>query len=187
MSDLPPRNAVRGSADPPSHPWSAPLRAEDIPETGRQVTLVADERARRAIAEITGLRGLPRLEGTFEITRSGPGGVRVIGRLSATVEQTCVLTLEPIENEVNEVFDLVFKPAQGSYVGQEVSVDPDADDTEALIDGVVDLGALATEFLILGLDPYPRKPGAVFEPPQPKEPLAGPFAALAALQKKPPR
>ena len=32
-------------------------------------------------------------------------------------------------------------------------------ETEPLIDGKVDLGALATEFLILGLDPYPRKPG----------------------------
>ena len=29
---------------------------------------------------------------------------------------------------------------------------------EPLIGGIVDLGALATEFLILGLDPYPRKP-----------------------------
>ena len=53
---------------------------------------------------------------------------------------------------------------------------------EPLIDGVVDLGALATEFLILGLDPYPRKPGAVFELPQDVKPDPGPFAALAGLQ-----
>ena len=33
---------------------------------------------------------------------------------------------------------------------------------ERLIGDVVDLGALATEFLILGLDPYPRKAGATF-------------------------
>ena len=38
------------------------------------------------------------------------------------------------------------------------------DEAEPLIGGSVDLGALATEFLILGLDPYPRKPGAVFQP-----------------------
>ena len=56
-------------------------------------------------------------------------------------------------------------------------------DPEPLIGGVVDLGALATEFLILGLDPYPRKPGAVFEPPQDREPQGGPFAALAKLTK----
>ena len=28
----------------------------------------------------------------------------------------------------------------------------------------VDLGAIATEFLILGIDPYPRKAGAEFAP-----------------------
>ena len=44
---------------------------------------------------------------------------------------------------------------------------------------------LATEFLILGVDPYPRKPGVAFERPKPQSDAAGnPFAALAALQKK---
>ncbi len=55
---------------------------------------------------------------------------------------------------------------------------------EPLIGGGVDLGALATEFLILGLDPYPRKPGAVFEAPQDVKPDPGPFAALAGLKEK---
>ena len=57
------------------------------------------------------------------------------------------------------------------------------DDTEPLIDGKIDLGAIATEFLIVGLDPYPRKPGAVFQPPVDATPDEGPFAALGALKK----
>ena len=56
-------------------------------------------------------------------------------------------------------------------------------DPEPLIGGVVDLGALATEFLILGLDPYPRKAGAVFQPPAQAQPDESPFAALAKLKK----
>jgi hypothetical protein len=56
-------------------------------------------------------------------------------------------------------------------------------DPEPLIGGSVDLGALATEFLILGIDPYPRKPGAIFEPPQDRMPDEGPFAALSKLTK----
>ena len=32
-----------------------------------------------------------------------------------------------------------------------------------VIDGKIDLGALAAEFFALGLDPYPRKPGAIFD------------------------
>ncbi len=33
-------------------------------------------------------------------------------------------------------------------------------------DGTVDLGAIATEFFLLGIDPYPRKEGAEFEAPK---------------------
>ena len=54
---------------------------------------------------------------------------------------------------------------------------------EPLVDGMIDLGALATEFLILGIDPYPRKPGIVFEAPMRRRQSAQPFAALAALKK----
>jgi hypothetical protein len=54
---------------------------------------------------------------------------------------------------------------------------------EPLVNGSVDLGKVATEFLIIGIDPYPRKPGAVFEPTVSGE-VASPFAALSALKKK---
>jgi hypothetical protein len=55
-----------------------------------------------------------------------------------------------------------------------------------LENGTVDLGTIATEFLILGLDPYPRKEGVEFAAPQPaSDPAAHPFAALAALKKRP--
>jgi hypothetical protein len=53
-----------------------------------------------------------------------------------------------------------------------------------LTGGMVDLGALATEFLILGIDPYPRKADAVFAGSSAGEGPANPFAALAALKKK---
>src|SRR5262249_59663916 len=49
--------------------------------------------------------------------------------------------------------------------------------------GAIDLGAIAIEFLILGLDPYPRKPDAVFQGSAVGDDAAHPFAALAALKK----
>ncbi|MGZ5835725.1 MAG: YceD family protein, partial [Xanthobacteraceae bacterium] len=45
--------------------------------------------------------------------------------------------------------------------------------------------ALATEFLILGIDPYPRKPGATFVAPASESADGGPFAALAKLKPPP--
>jgi hypothetical protein len=61
---------------------------------------------------------------------------------------------------------------------------PATDEPETLTGGGVDLGEIATEFLILGLDPYPRKPDAIFRSPQAGEDSAHPFAALAALKKR---
>jgi Large ribosomal RNA subunit accumulation protein YceD len=165
------------------HPWSAPLRIEDVPETGSHITLATDERTRQAIAVTAGLRELPRLEAIFDVARSGNDGLHVSGRVSATVGQICVVTLEPVDSELTEVIDLVFKPAHAAVADESVNID--AEELETLVDGTVDLGALATEFLILGIDPYPRKADAVFEPPVSPEPGGGAFAALAALQKKP--
>jgi hypothetical protein len=46
------------------------------------------------------------------------------------------------------------------------------------------LGAIATEFLLLGIDPYPRKAGAEFSPQKSEDGSAKPFAALEALKKR---
>jgi hypothetical protein len=51
-----------------------------------------------------------------------------------------------------------------------------------MVDGTADLGAVATEFLLLGIDPYPRKPGAVFALPDEDATGDGPFAVLAKLR-----
>ena len=51
------------------------------------------------------------------------------------------------------------------------------------MDGIIDLGRVATDALYLAIDPYPRKADAVFEPVvEPVDPDDHPFAALKALQ-----
>jgi len=45
----------------------------------------------------------------------------------------------------------------------------------------IDLAAYVVEHLSLELDPFPRKPGAVFEPPA-EEGSASPFAVLRKLK-----
>jgi uncharacterized metal-binding protein YceD (DUF177 family) len=168
----------------PELPWKFPVAVDDVADDGQHFELSADADTRAAVARIAGLRDLPRLQATFDVTRHGQGGLRVAGGVSATVGQSCVVTLEPLTNEIAEDIDLVFTPEAAAAKGQEA--DPQnaaADETEPLIGGAVDLGALATEFLILGLDPYPRKPGAVFQAPADAKSDEGPFSALAALKK----
>jgi hypothetical protein len=175
--------------DSSNTPWRFPVAVEDIPEAGQRYVLAADAQMRAAIARMTGLRDLSRLAAEFEVTRRGADGLHVVGRVSATVGQNCVVTLEPLENEIGEDVDLIFMPqAAISNEGDDEEAEPNPakenwDGPEPLVGGVVDLGALATEFLILGLDPYPRKAGAVFEPPQEREQDGGPFAALSGLAK----
>jgi len=182
----------------PVIPWSVPIAVAEIPETGRRFDLTPDAATRDAIAKIAGVTALPRLEAGFDLTRYGNDGLHVVGRVSATVGQTCVVTLEPIQNEVDEAIDLVFMPqpisaAEADKPEQPRATHLDDDDIdediaiddvpEVLRDGAVDLGAIAVEFLMLGTDPYPRKPGAVFAAPPAGDPASHPFAALAALKK----
>jgi hypothetical protein len=172
------------SAAPP--PWHIPVAAEDIVEEGRHFDFVADESVRAAVARVAELRELPRLVANFKVTRRGSGGLHVSGQVSATVGQSCVVTLEPLTSEIEEAINLVFVPQRPATPDQpeaEGSRDVKWNEPEPLIGGVVDLGALATEFLILGLNPYPRKPDAVFEAPKDGKADAGPFAALAKLTK----
>jgi len=171
---------------PAPMPWRVPVAVEDVAETGQRFELVADADLRAVVARMAGLRDLPRLEANFEVRRHGPGGLHVTGRVSATVGQTCVVTLEPLANEVAEDIDLLFVPksAVGSAGAPADAADASFDEAEPLVGGSIDLGALATEFLMLGLDPYPRKPGAVFAQPYGAERDEGPFAALAALKKE---
>ena len=172
----------------PESPWSVPVAVEDIPEEGQSFALDADAGMRAAIAKMAGLCDLPRLEATFHVTRQGSGGLRVVGRISAMAGQTCVVTLEPLLNPIEEEVDILFMPRTTPAVSGEngrQGVEPEVkwNDPEPLVDGVIDLGALATEFLILGLDPYPRKAGAVFESPHEPASDGGPFAALAGWSK----
>jgi uncharacterized metal-binding protein YceD (DUF177 family) len=173
-------------------PWSVPVSVHDIPEAGRRFELAADQRVREAIVKIAGLQSLPRFEASFDVTRRGREGLRVAGSVSATVGQICVATLEPIDNSVEEEVDLVFVPeasppqsprAEGDVA--TVAAVPEQDAPEPMVGGSVDLGAIAIEFLLLGIDPYPRKEGAVFESPATDDTAAHPFAALAELKKRP--
>jgi len=167
-------------------PWSFRVTVADIPETGLRVDFAADERTREAMAKLAGVVSVPRLEAGFDLTRHGGAGVHVAGRVVATVVQNCVVTLDPIESAIDEAIELLFTPptdAAEATPGATCHAADAEDPPEALRDGVVDLGAVAAEFLLLGIDPYPRKEGAAFDAPAAADPSGHPFAALAALKK----
>lgn len=172
--------------DKAAHPWSVPVVVDDIPETGLHLELEAPDTVLAAVAQLVDVRDVQRLSAVFDLTRRG-AGVQVDGQVSGRVGQTCVVTLEPMDTDIAETVDLRLTPqaAAEADLGAATERHVADDEPEPLIGGKVDLGAIAVEFLMLGIDPYPRKPGAQFVAPKVEEAGDHPFAALAALKKRP--
>lgn len=178
---------IRG---PRQDPWRALINVAQIPDGGLHREIEADAPVRAAMAEVAGLRDVSSARANFELSRRSGGHVHVAGRVQVRVGQTCVVTLEPIENEIDEEVDLIFAPA--AEIAPQIDADNDdgestmAEPPEPIENGMIDLGRLAADVLYLAIDPYPRKEGAVFEPrlaaPDPGD---HPFAALKALQAAP--
>jgi uncharacterized metal-binding protein YceD (DUF177 family) len=163
--------------------WSHPLTVGDLPEEGAALKLVPNEQERAALARHVGVLAVPALSADLRVRPDGKGGVAIEGDLSATVRQTCVVSLEPFDNAVSEHIDLRFL-ADGTASALAEDADREGDPADTIRGGVIDLGALVTEFLALGVDPYPRRPGVAFAPPEPTEEGASAFAALAKLKAK---
>ena len=153
---------------------SRPVQVERAPES---VLVEANAAECAALAGRLQVIEVRALRCRFGLRRQG-AVVMSEGVLAAEVVQACVVTLEPVEQRVEERFTVHFVPE-----GQEGDDgDPEAPDEIPYAGGMIDLGEAAAEQLALALDPYPRAPGAVLE--MEEEPEAAPFAALAAFRRE---
>ena len=175
-----------------SNPWSVPIAVMQIPETGLARDIEANAGEREAMATLGGLLGIGSAKASLLLTPIKGGHVHVTGRVWGQVGQTCVVTLDPIESDFDEAIDLVFAPPSqirelADSVDEDIESDEETPDPPEPIDnGFIDIGRLATDALFLGLNPYPRKPDAVFEAPvEQVDPAEHPFAALKALKDGP--
>jgi hypothetical protein len=173
-------------------PWSVPVAVAHIPETGLHRDIEADRATRDAMAELAGLREILSASASVDVTPDSGGRFHVTGRVRARIGQTCVVSLDPIENDIDEPIDLILAPPEQIPALADLVDDADAseadipDPPEPIENGMIDLGRLATDALFLAIDPYPRKPDAVFEPlVAASDPEDHPFAALKALQVDP--
>ncbi len=198
----------QGGRDLPPPPFSRPYEALSVPNGGRYIKLAASDEECAAIArafKLLAVRALA-LEGTLAPVAGGPI-LRLTARLTAEVEQACVVTLDPVPQTLDEPVSWMFGPGEDDRLAgaKEIHLEVEDDDPPDPIEhGMVDLGVVATEVLALGLDPFPRAPGARFDPPPEDGPKGraadgkgadsageetasggnNPFAVLAALRKK---
>jgi len=164
------------------------LRLDKIRD-GERLDLVADEDERRGVARRFGLSSLDRLEAHVCLERTGEI-VRARGRLLAALDQSCVVTGEPVAAHVDEPFALLFTPEPALAAPEEEIELGESDCDVVFYDGAqIDLGGAIADTLALSLDPYPRSAGAdaaLKEAGVMSEEQASPFAVLAKLRKDEP-
>lgn len=149
-----------------------------------------DAAGRKALADELGLIALYRMEFTGQIDPVGRDEFRLQARLTAALEQACIVTLAPVPAQVDEDIRRRYVADLPTPQGDETEI-PEDDSLEPLPD-VLNLIEIATEALMLTLPLYPRAPGAEFasldQGAAPAEPAEAaqqkPFAGLASLAER---
>jgi hypothetical protein len=169
--------------------FSRVVRVDSLPREGQVVTLEASLAEREALASFYKLPAIAALMATLRVDPWGRGGAHVTGAVHGELTQLCIVSAELFPGTVDENVDVRFAPQRAANArsmaakeNETFSVDEE-DEPDPIVDGKIDLGALASEFFALGLDPYPRKPGAVFVEDAKSEPMASPFSALTSREK----
>jgi uncharacterized metal-binding protein YceD (DUF177 family) len=164
------------------------VRLDEVPPEGRKYEFQADEEVLQFLVEHAPITELSRFSGRIEL-RQMRGGFQAQGRLRAAVVQECVVTLEPIETELDIELVRVYlrgqEPEPEVNTNGEVFVDLESSADNEWFEGEkLDLSDLIFEQFLLALDPYPRKEGAEMpdlgNDAEAKE--ASPFAVLSKLK-----
>ena len=172
---------------PPAPEFSRPLDVTRVPAQGSTEKISAEPQECADLARRFGLPALYGLEAELKVSRWRGEGLKIKGRFSADLDQTCVVSLEIYRSRLTDDFESYFLPA-GSSAGAVLIEEGDAEPFE---NGIIDMGEAVAEAVALALDPYPRKPGVTFadviedehapEPGERKE--RNPFAGLETLRK----
>jgi len=182
-------------------PYSFKVNAARVVDKDEAISVRPGPADLKAIAKAYDLDAINDLTAKFILKPYRRAGLRVVGPLTATITQTCVVSLEPFDSAVEIDVDRTFEP-QSSRPRKvrdlnedgEIEIDLESlDPPDVILDGILDLGAVICEELALTIDPFPRKPGVEFEggdaddTPEPIEQEAkpSPFAALKALKDRP--
>lgn len=161
MSTLPLDNAPE---------WHVPVKADEITDKPKVFELTPSAEELKILARRLDIFKIKELKAKVKAQRnSGNMVIHITGDLYAKIEQKCVITLAPVHSEINESFESWFADTQETISfakakrdrlsdkeKQELPILEEFDDPEPIMNGVIDLGELVTQYLSLGIDPYPK-------------------------------
>ncbi|MDR1828215.1 MAG: DUF177 domain-containing protein [Methylobacteriaceae bacterium] len=157
--------------------FSRPFSLDKLPLNGADVVITTDADDRVALARRLKVPEIGSFSAHLHVSGDSDKA-RVQGEVTAEVVQECGVTLELFSQTVTEPVDVVFVSDKTLADG---AADP-VDEPDRIVNGRIDLGALAAEFLALGIDPFPRKPGAVFSYTEDNSQESSPFSGLETLK-----
>jgi uncharacterized metal-binding protein YceD (DUF177 family) len=132
--------------------FSVIISLETIGDQPHLLKISASDEERRALAKRFDLVDIDELSAELALKwRKMNKVLSLKGRFSAKVTQSCVLTLNPIDAEINQELDILF--AQNE---EDIMSFVDLNETELLDSPEIDVGEIVAEELSLSLEPYPR-------------------------------
>jgi hypothetical protein len=163
----------------------------DIPESGLSTERRAAPEELEAVARALELVACSSLTATYTIMPTGGGRYRLNGRLQASLQQSCVVTLEPVAEEIDEAFEVAFWPEDDmpEPASGEIDID-DEPEIEPIVAGQIRVGRVVFECLAGAINPFPRKADAALERVaasprgRPDDRSENPFAVLARIKEK---
>lgn len=161
--------------------WSVCVTLPEVQRGPRVVELEPDALIRARIAKILDLVELTSLTAQVDVSAYFDGA-QINGRWKGAVVQICGITLEPFETVLRGEFQVHCVPEGSPLIIEpenDVEVDLGQPDPPDILESdSIDVAHYVVEHLALEIDPFPRKPGATFEP-RPAENPESPFAVLA--------
>lgn len=171
--------------------WPLLVQASRIADRPLELTATADSAVRDAVARRFDILSIDALEAAITLRRMTDGDIAVAAQLKASLTQACVVSLEPVAQEIDEKVEGRFSEhvaaePEGDHV-VDIALDDESDEPEPIVDGVLHLGEWLVQQLSLALDPYPRADDAAVDAGNTAEesgdeaPTKRPFAGLADL------
>ncbi|SRR6056297_2058744 len=159
---------------------------------------IGDERAFERTATAQECEALSRafgdakcrsLSAAYAVRAIGPGRYRVSGTIMARLELVCGVTLDPVDQIIDEPFTVEF--CKDASPAEQLSSEFDAldeDDPEPLRHGAIAIGRYIAEQIASLIDPFPRSADAELERSEAgggdvKEEKENPFAILERLKR----
>lgn len=171
---------------------SLTLLVDEIQTEPRTFSVTASNEDRSGLVERFKLLSLDTLNASVTVQAAGKDTIHIEGHVSARLEQPCVVSLEPVEETIEEDFVLLMVPPEVAdrMDADEVYLNPDAPDYDALEGDILLLGDIVAQTLSVMMNPYPKKEDAALKPMKNQslevngelETKPNPFAALSKLR-----